>query len=100
MLQEKMRIILFVRYFQRAVELVLIIDHVFLIFDKSSRYQKPNIHLASIREGVKKTKKKVVILLQPPSIYLPLLVYRRQLFYFVFGYFEMMFKPLLESEFF
>ena len=48
MLQEKMRIILFVRYFQRAVELVLIIDHVFLIFDKSSRYQKPNIHLASI----------------------------------------------------
>ena len=49
----------------------------------------------------KKNKKKVVILLQPPSIYLPTPIgVQKATFLIFFGYFEMMFKPLLEIEFF
>ena len=56
----------------------------------------------ALREGFQKNQKKtVVILLQPPSIYLPTLIgVQKATFLFFFGYFEMMFKPLLESEFF
>ena len=47
----------------------------------------------SFREGVKKkTKKKVVILLQPPSIYLPTPIgVQKATFLIFFQYFEMMF---------
>ena len=47
----------------------------------------------------KKTKKKVVILLQPPSIYLPTPIGVQKATFLIFlGCFEMMFKPLLEIE--
>ena len=55
---------------------------------------------STLGRGSKKTKK-VVILLQPPSIYLPTpFGVQKATFLFFFGYFKMMFKPLLESEFF
>ena len=60
-----------------------------------------NTNQNSLGRGSKKTKKKVVILLQPPSVYLPTPIGVKKATFLIFlGYFEMMFKPLLESEFF
>ena len=60
------------------------------------------IHISAIRirEGVKKWKK-VVILLQPLSIYLPTPIGVQKATFLIFwGCFKMMFKPLLEIKIF
>ena len=73
---------------------------VLVVWDIGDKTREIEVKVSLMR-GSKKFLKKVVILLQLLSIYLPTPIgVQKATFLIFFGYFEMMFKPLLEIEFF